>query len=199
MSRSREHGASLVELTVALALVALGAAVVLPAASRMRDAGRVEAGARYMATLLAARRGTAVAESRSVGLHFEPDGEGWAWREASDGNGNGVRTAELRSGTDSYRTAAIRLEDRVGGVRVGLLPDRPVPEVPPGTGLLDPGGDPVRFGRSDIISFSPDGRASSGTLYVTDGRAGLCAVVLFGPTARTRVWRWRADLGNWTR
>jgi hypothetical protein len=199
MGRGRERGASLVELAVALALLAIGAAVVLPAASRMRDAGRIEAGARYMATLFAAKRWTAVAESRSMGLHFEQDGEGWAWREAVDSNGNGIRTGELRSGTDAYRSGTDRLERRIEGVRVGLLPDRPVPEVPPGTDLLLPGGDPVRFGRSDVVSFSPDGRASSGTLYVTDGRGGLGAVVLFGPTARTRVWRWRDDLGRWTR
>ena len=57
----------------------------------------------------------------------------------------------------------------------------------------------MRFGRSDLVSFSPDGSASSGTLYVTDGRDGLYAVVLFGPTARVRVWRFDRRNGRWTR
>jgi hypothetical protein len=56
----------------------------------------------------------------------------------------------------------------------------------------------VRFGRSDLISFSPGGSASSGTLYVTDGRRGFYAVVLFGPTARLRVWRYRPEERRWT-
>lgn len=195
----REHGASLAELTVVAALVAIGAAVVLPAASRVREAGRVEAGARTMASFFVARRFGAVAASQSLGLHFEEDAEGWGWREAVDGNGNGIRSAELRGGIDAYRSAPLRLQRWVSGVRVGLLPDRSVPEAPPGTGVLAPGGDPVRFGVSDIVSFSADGRSSSGTLYVTDGRDGLCAVVLFGPAVRARVWRWRPELGRWTR
>jgi len=56
----------------------------------------------------------------------------------------------------------------------------------------------VRFGRSDLVSFSPFGSSSSGTLYVTDGRRGLFAVVLFGPTARLRVWRFRPEERRWT-
>lgn len=187
------------EVTAVLAVLAIGVAVALPAASLIRDRGKTQAGARYLATLFAARRWTAVAQSRSEGLHFVfAEGE-WGWREVFDGNGNGLRTVEIGSGVDRYGSPRTLLDDRVQGVHVGLLPDRWVPEAPPGRDLLPPGGDPVRFGRSDIVSFAPDGRASSGTLYVTDGRRELWAVVLFGPTARTRVWRWREDLGRWTR
>jgi hypothetical protein len=57
----------------------------------------------------------------------------------------------------------------------------------------------VRFGRSTIVSFGPTGSASSGTVYVTDGLQGLYAVVLFGPTARLRVWRFDPVEGRWTR
>ncbi len=195
----RERGASLVEWTVAIALLAIGAAVVLPAASSLRQAARVEAGARTMASVFVARRFEAVAASRSLGLHFQRDADGWGWREAIDRNGNGLRTAELAAGIDAYASGPRRLEGWVSGIRVGLLPDRSVPEAPPGTGILAPGGDPVRFGASDVVSFSPDGRSSSGTLYVTDGREGLCAIVLFGPAVRARVWRWRPEQGRWTR
>ena len=50
----------------------------------------------------------------------------------------------------------------------------------------------------DLVSFGPEGSASSGTLYVTDGRRGLFAVVLFGPTARLRVWRFNPEERRWT-
>ena len=80
-------------------------------------------------------------------------------------------------------------------VRIGL-PSARVPEIPPGRAWLDP-ADPVQFGRSDLVAFGPFGSTSSGTLYLTDGTA-CWAVVLFGPTCRTRVWRWDARHG-WRR
>jgi hypothetical protein len=64
--------------------------------------------------------------------------------------------------------------------------------------MLVAGDDPVRFGRSDLVSFTPVGSASSGTLYVTDRRHALFAVVLFGPTARLRVWRFVPAERRWT-
>ena len=89
------------------------------------------------------------------------------------------------------------LERQVPDVRLGLPPGGPYPEAPPGTGRLVAGDDPVRFGRSDLVSFSPVGSASSGTLYVTDGRDGLFAIVLYGPTSRLRVWRFRPLERRW--
>jgi hypothetical protein len=83
-------------------------------------------------------------------------------------------------------------------VTLGIPPGGPYPEAPPGTATLTAADDPVRFGRSDLVSFSPGGSASSGTLYVTDGRQGFYAVVLFGPTARLRVWRFRPEVRQWT-
>jgi hypothetical protein len=56
----------------------------------------------------------------------------------------------------------------------------------------------VQFGRSDVVSFSPRGASSSGTLYVTDGKDALYAVVVFGPTVRLRVWRFLRREHRWT-
>jgi hypothetical protein len=53
----------------------------------------------------------------------------------------------------------------------------------------------VRFGVSDIVTFTPQGTASSGTLYVSDGRDTVFAVVLYGRTGRIRTWRF--DRGAW--
>ena len=55
----------------------------------------------------------------------------------------------------------------------------------------------MRFGRSDLISFGPLGTASGGTLYLTDSRHRLYAVVLYGRTARVRVWRYDTREGRW--
>ena len=74
-----------------------------------------------------------------------------------------------------------------------------IPEIPPGPGILMPGSDPVRFGRSDIITFTPRGTSSSGTLYVSDRDGTAVAVVLYGGTGRIRIWRFDRDRWLWSR
>ncbi len=192
-------GYTLAELLATLAIVAMAVAVTLPAAAMLRDGGRAAAGARTMATLLSAQRWKSVAGHRTRGLQFRKIGDGWSWREVADGNGNGLRTAEIHRGIDPVLSSDVSLERQVEDVRLGFPPGGPFPEAPPGTGSLGAGDDPVRFGRSDLVSFSPVGSASSGTIYVTDGRSALFAIVLFGPTARLRVWRYLKRERRWTR
>jgi hypothetical protein len=62
-----------------------------------------------------------------------------------------------------------------------------------------PGDDPIRFGRSDLVSFSPRGTSSSGTLYVSDGRLAAAAIVLYGGTGRIRIWVYDRERGAWVR
>lgn len=191
-------GFTLAELMAALAVLAIAVAVGLPAAARIRDAGKAAAGARRMATLFSAQRFRAVARHRTLGLQFRRGGTGWSWREVEDGNGNGLRSAEIARGVDRIAGPDATLEASIPGVRLGIPPGGPYPEAPPGTDRLTESDAPVRFGRSTLVSFAPAGSASSGTLYVTDGRDGFYAVVLFGPTARLRVWRWDPRGRRWT-
>lgn len=191
------RGLSLIELLTGLTLTGLALAAVVPAFAELGAAGRVAAGAREMAMTFHALRWKAAARHRSHGLLFERQGESWVWREVADGNGNGLRTAEVRAGTDPTLAGPFRMEARVRGVRLGLLPGEGIPRIPPRGGVLDDADDPVRFGRSDLVSFSPLGSASSGTLFLTDGKNELYGVVLFGPTSRVRVWRYDRRVGEW--
>jgi prepilin-type N-terminal cleavage/methylation domain-containing protein len=191
-------GYTLAELLAVLAIVAMAVAVALPAAAMLRDGGRAAAGARAMAAILAGQRWKSVAAHRVRGLQFRKIGNAWTWREVQDGNGNGLRSAEITRGIDPVLTADAALEREVPDVRLGFPPGGTDPEAPPGTGTLADGDDPVRFGVSTLVSFSPLGAASSGTLYVTDGRNALFAIVLFGPTSRLRVWRYRPLERRWT-
>lgn len=192
-------GYTLAELLAVLAVLALAVAVALPAAAAIRAGGRTAAGARAMAVLFSSTRWKSVARGRAIGLQFRKSGSRWTWREASDGNGNGMRSSEIASGVDPVEGGETSIEAAVPGVSLGLPPGGPYPEAPPGTDLLTSADDPVRFGRSTIVSFSPAGSATSGTLYLTDGQQALYAVVLFGPTARLRVWRWDPWGRRWTR
>jgi len=191
-------GYTLAELLAALAIVAIAVAVTLPAAASLRDAGRAAAGARSMATLLSSLRWRSTATGRSTGLQFSRIGTEWTWREVVDGNGNGLRSAEITRGIDAVLTGNQSLRQRVDHVTLGFPPGGSYPEAPPGTDVVQSGDDPVRFGRSDLVSFSPLGASSSGTIYVTDGQKGLYAIVLFGPSTRLRVWRWDPVELRWT-
>ncbi len=192
-----DRGITLPESLVALAILAAAAIVAVPAGADLLSSARAEAGASRMGSRFRALRFESVAARRNRGLLFERSGASWVFYEIEDGNGNGLRTAEVRSGVDRTLSGPHRLEDEVEKATPGIPPGGPYPEAPPGASLLDEGSDPVQFGRSKLISFSPDGSASSGTLYVTDRRNGLAAVVLYGPTARVRVWRWDAAGRRW--
>ncbi|HEX4823228.1 MAG TPA: hypothetical protein VFV19_02840 [Candidatus Polarisedimenticolaceae bacterium] len=193
-----ERGTSLVEMLAVLAIAAIALAVTLPAAAQLRDAGRAAAGARAMATLFSSQRWKSTTSGTTTGFQFRKQGADWTWREVRDGNGNGLRTAEITRGVDAVVSGDQSLSARVDHVTLGFPPGGSFPEAPPGTGRVQTGDDPVRFGVSDLVSFSPLGASSSGTLYVTDGHEGLYAVVLFGPTTRLRVWRWNPRERRWT-
>jgi hypothetical protein len=179
-------------------LIAMTVTISVPALSMLRQRGRTAAGARVLAAELHRMRWESVARRRGMGLWFVQGSDGWEWHVVEDGNGNGLRTAEVRSGVDRTVSGPHRLQASVEGVRLGLLPGVSVPEIPPRRGTLPSGADPVRFGNTDLVAFSPMGRSSSGTLYVTDGRDGLFAIVLFGPGARVRVWRYDHRSETWS-
>ena len=191
------RGFTLAELLVVVALAGILLAAAVPALASLRAGARGGAAARVLAGEFRDLRFRSVARRRYHALAFERDARGWAWRVVRDGNGNGVRTVEIRAGTDPVLSGPHRLEDRVERVRPGFPDDGPFPAVPPARGWIDRLDDPVRFGRSDLVSFSPLGRSSSGTVYLTDGIRGLWAVVLYGPTTRVRVWRYDRGSRRW--
>jgi len=193
----RCRGLSLVQLLVVIVLIGVMVSLVAPTAAEMVADARAAAGARELASILQAMRWKAVAANSNHGLFFALDERGWHWLVVRDGNGNGLRTAEVRSGTDHTVSGPYRLEDRVSGLYLGFPPVESIPRVPPRSGAIPDLTDPVKFGRSNLISFSPLGTASSGTLYVTDRRHALRAVVLFGPSVRVRVWRFDTREAKW--
>jgi prepilin-type N-terminal cleavage/methylation domain-containing protein len=193
----RSAGFSFVESLVALALIGIALLMATTALAGRRGAHAATAGARELAVTLQALRFRAIAANRNHGLYFERDGDGWRWFVVRDENHNGLRTGEILNGVDRKLSGPHRLSDRVGGVELGFPVATTLPNLPPRRGSINGLDDPVKFGRADIISFSPLGRASSGTLYLSDGRYALRAVVLFGPTARVRVWRFDTREGRW--
>jgi hypothetical protein len=183
------NGWSLIDSLVTLALVGILVSWAAAIAGRVVADAHTAAAAREFAVLFQALRWKSINENRNAGLFFEQSGGTWQWFEVRDGNGNGLRTAEVQNGTDVKISGPQRVETAHRGVRLGFLMGQAVPAIPPQTGVLG-GTDPIRFGNSNLISFSPKGRSSSGTLFITDDRHRLYGVRLYGAATRIRVWRW---------
>ncbi len=147
---------------------------------------------------MARLRSEAIASRRIVAMRLTWSSGRYLYAFYADGDGDGVRREDVASGVDPLIGEARDIVSRYEGVDFGLL-DLSIPEVPPGSGALAPFSDPVRFGLSDTISFVPGGTSSSGTLYLSDGRSTVVAVVLYGGTGRIRIWRFDRDHFRWTR
>ena len=183
------RGMSLLELLVVLALIALFVVFTtanLTATQRQLDFDHF---AREITSSLKQCRWKAFRDRCYTGVLIGHSGNGYEFSFYSDGNGNGIRTQEIDSGTDPafHRTVPIR---RASGDMEAAVLKEGAPEIPPKKGVLDP-SDPVKFGKSSIISFSPDGQSSSGTLYLScHSQKRMYAIVLYGPTARITLWKY---------
>jgi hypothetical protein len=180
-----ERGHSLLELLVVLGIAMAMAAVALPHFRPMfADAHLLGAGKAFR-THFRLAASDAVRGNVYTAIRFERRGEAVFYARYRDGNNNGVRSADIRSGRDELVAGPYPLA--VGPtVRVGFLPR--VPAIPPDSGTLS--GDPIRFGSSDILSFSPLGTATPGTFYLA-GDGAQAAVRVTGGSARVRLMIWR--------
>ncbi len=134
----------------------------------------------------------ALKRARSVAIRFEAEGSDYTLRSYLDGNGNGVRTTEIRSGVDEPLGAARHLSDDFRDVHFALAAD-----IPDADGITGSGTDGVRIGSARLLVTSPDGTATSGTLYLR-GRRAQYAVRVLGATGRTRVLKFEPGRGTWT-
>lgn len=183
-----DRGVSAVELLLAVSLAATVASIAVPLTRQALDEMRTSLAARYLAGQLARARLEAVMQSRSIALLFIAGPIDDQVAMCADGNGNGVRNAEIAAGIDPRLTAPEALADKFPGVRFGLRPG-----VRDLDGALS-GTAGIRFGTSRLASLSPDGTATSGTAYL-HGTRSQYAVRVLGATGRVRVFRFDTGSG----
>jgi prepilin-type N-terminal cleavage/methylation domain-containing protein len=188
------NGFTLIEIIAVVTIIAVLLAMGLPLFGHVIDEHRTASAAHYLASQCALARMEAVKRSTRVGLRFEGDGTDTRWATHVDGNANGIRTRDIASGIDWQLTPAVRLVDLFPGVTFGLHPS--IPEI--GTSVLSPDvRDPLRIGSSDIVTFTPIGTSTSGTLYLRGRGQVQFAVRLFGVTGRSRVLRFDTGAREW--
>ena len=185
-------GYSLVELVVVMGLVATVSAMAVPHSVAALDETRTAGAARYIAMRLQRARTEAIARSTNVGVKFTLVNGRYSYGVYVDGNGNGVRTAEIASGIDAELVAPERLADQFPSVDFGALPGLPAVDA----GGTPPGDDPVRLGASNLASFSAQATATSGSIYIRGQRAQY-VVRVYGDTARTRILRFDTRTRQW--
>jgi len=148
------------------------------------DHSRGYAAARYFAGRLGLTRVQAVARGTAIGLRFDQTPRGITFSVFQDGNGNGIRSADIQAGIDHLLERATALSDQFPGVDIGLAPNSPAT-------------DALQIGPTNLLTFTPLGTATSGTIYISDRAGTQWAVRVLGATGRTRVLRYDPSTRSW--
>ncbi|MCC7242936.1 MAG: GspH/FimT family pseudopilin [Acidobacteria bacterium] len=194
MAPADDRGATLPDMLAALALMALVSATTLPVVAGALDHERAMLGAQFVAArtqyarLEALRRGAFVALRVTL---LQDDAEVQAF---VDGNGNGVLTRDIERGLDPPVEPPDRLSAHMRGV--SLRVNQRVPDIG-GSGWIETDSNPLRLGRTSLLSFSPTGSATAGTLYMSARRGPQLAVRVTGATGRVRVLRFNEGARLW--
>jgi type II secretory pathway pseudopilin PulG len=188
----KSSGYTLLEVLMAMTVTVIVGGAAVPLAHSSVDRSRALGAASYVAGRMAAARFEAVRRSACVAIRFSQQPDGYRLQTYVDGNRNGVRTADISSGIDVPLTASERLDYHFSGVEFGIQPNV--------TGI-DPGpfnaSDPIQIGSTTLLSFSPTGTSTSGTLFIRGLRGNQFAVRILGATGRTRILEFNAGKNVW--
>ncbi len=186
-----EKGASLIELLVVIAMIGTFTAIGAPVAASVADASRVRHAAALISSRFRLARQEAVTRGVNVGVVFDRGPSGWTMRVCRDGNRNGIRRTDIATGNDPCVDGPVAIGDLVPHVSVDVdaLLKGPAGEAP--------SPDPVRFGVSNIASFSPEGSCTAGSLFLRSTGGAQFTVRVAGITGRIRVMRYDSTKVGW--
>lgn len=185
-----DAGASLVETLVVLSVMTVVLAMGVPVVGAAREQWRERQACQWLAGHFRAVRQQALLSGARTAVLFEEVGQQWRLRMCRDGNGDGVSRADIAVGVDACAYGAMPLAAWVPGANIGRDPSVPNP-----SGTVS---GPVSFGSQRLVSFSPSGTSSSGTVVVQVGEGRHCAVRVNGVTGRVRVLSFDQRLRRWS-
>jgi Tfp pilus assembly protein FimT len=151
------------------------AAAAIPQSIAALERSRTKAAARHLAARIALARMEAVKRGVYVALRFEGTGTRMSVTTIVDGNNNGVRTKDIQKRIDRQIDSRIRLFEQFPGVRY----------------------ESVKIGSSTLLSISPLGTATSGTLYIRGRDGTQMGVRIYGATGRTRLLQYNPRSRKW--
>ena len=145
---------------------------------------RAAAAARYLSSRLMLARMLAVQRTASIAVRFDADAGGFRFATYQDGNGNGVRSQDIASNLDRQIEAPVRLFELFPGVDFAVAVDGQI--------------DPIQLSGSSLLTFTPSGTATSGSVYLRGRDGSQFAVRVLGATGRSRVQRYDERQQRWT-
>ena len=174
-------GHSLLDLIFTLTLTVVLTAIAVAQTTTNIEQARTVGAARFVAGQFSLARTQAVARGANVAVLLTGAVDGVSIATHRDGNGNGVRTAEIGAGVDPLISGPVRVGDLFPGVSVAVNSPTNV----------------LNAGSTALMSFSPVATASSGTVYLQGRDRSQYAVRVLGATGRTRVLRYLASRNAW--
>jgi len=186
----------MLELLIVLCLAGVMTVTGLPVLAEARRAAALRQATFRISGMMYRCRAHAIMRKRATALLFEREGgAGWRCYVAEDGDGDGVRRSDLKSGRDRILGEVLHMEGTTAGL--GIITRERVPD-PGGRGAL--GGDledPVRAGRGDIITFTPRSTATPSSVYLTDHHSRMRVLRVYGGTGRVNSLVWRSGWKKW--
>jgi Tfp pilus assembly protein FimT len=169
----------------ALGVLTVLTGIAVPQVLGTIESSRAIAAARYLSSRVMLARMLAVQRTASVAIRFDADARGFRFATYQDGNGNGVRELDIAAAVDREIEQPVRLFELFPGVDFALVVDGQAT-------------DPIQLSGTSLLTFTPTGTATSGSMYLR-GRDGSQYVVrVLGATGRTRVLRFDSQQQRWT-
>jgi len=185
-------GYSLLEVLLAMTVMVIVGGAAIPLAQSSVDRTRAAAAAHYVAGRVAMARFEAVRRSAYVAIQFVQQPDGYRMQSYVDGNRNGVLARDIARGIDVPISTVEQLEYHFSGIEFGIHSN---------VAGIDPGpfnaADPIQIGSSTLVSFSPAGTSTAGTLFLHGRRGNQFAVRILGATARSRILEFNFAAGTW--
>ena len=178
------RGAALIDIVVATSLIVVMTAIAVPVVGGTIERERTIVGARYLAGQLLRARLESLKRARAVAVRLEVSGDRTQLRLFADGNGNGVLQRDIDRSIDLPLTPLAWLDDEARDI--SLRVNQAITDVA-SRAPIAAGEDPLRIGNTALLTFSPVGSATSGTLYLAARRGPQMAIREYGATGRVRV------------
>jgi prepilin-type N-terminal cleavage/methylation domain-containing protein len=193
---SRQHGQSLAELLCVVAILGILAAFALPAWSRALERALLCDATARIEELLAVTREEAIALDHQRGVKFRRSGDRWTFAVYDDGDGDGIRNDDIDSGVDPLVHGPEPLLFCPSAIAAGIPPGG-LPDPDGGTRLTESNA-PVQFNNSTICSFSRDGSATPGTVYLHARGGDAACIRSSGEGGALRVFFCRHGAASWS-
>ena len=119
----------------------------------------------------------------TVALRFQRHADGIHLSVVTDGNRNGVLVRDIETGVDRELQAPVPLEQLFPGVIIGVPADS-----------VDAA---LQLGGTELLSFTPAGTATSGSVHILGRDGSRFAVRVLGVTGRVRLQQFNPVSSEW--